>query len=86
MPHEDIISPSSPLKKKPPRGVHVAPQDKILVGKNEGAEMLSISPRAIDYLISTRQLSVRRIGARVLIPTAELKKFSRSDHPDRLAG
>ena len=74
------------LLKKGPARTTVAPQDKLLVGRNEAAAMLSISPRAIDYLVSTRQLNIRRIGTRVLIPTAELKRFSRSDHPERLAG
>jgi excisionase family DNA binding protein len=73
------------MKKRPVRA-SIAPQDKILVGREEAAEMLSISPRAIDYLVATRQIDTRRIGTRVLIPTAELRRFSRSDHPERLAG
>ncbi len=81
----DLDSYVPPAKKRPIR-VSIAPQDKILVSREEAAEMLSISPRAIDYLVSTRQLDTRRIGARVLIPTSELKRFTRSDHPARLAG
>ncbi len=75
-----------PSSRKRPTRASIAPQDKILVSREEAAEMLSISPRAIDYLVSTRQLDTRRIGTRVLIPTSELKRFSRSDHPARLAG
>ena len=48
--------------------------------------MLSISCRALDYLVANKQLSTRRIGSRVLIPASDLRKFSRSDHPERLAG
>jgi excisionase family DNA binding protein len=74
-----------PAKKKPARAqVHL--DEKLLVGREEAAQMLSISERALDYLVAHKQLSVRRIGSRVLIPTAELRRFTRSDHPERLAG
>lgn len=86
MPVEEPVSRNSLPQKKRPVRASVAPQDKLLVGRDEAAEMLSISPRAIDYLVATRQLETRRIGTRVLIPTAELRRFSRSDHPERLAG
>ena len=72
--------------KKPPVRAEVPRVDRLLVGKREAAGLLSISPRALDYLVSTKQLLTRRIGARVLIPMIELQKFSRSDHPQRLAG
>ena len=48
--------------------------------------MLSISCRALDYLVANKQPLIRRIGTRVLIPLTELQRFSRSDHPDRLVG
>jgi hypothetical protein len=48
--------------------------------------MLSISVRAIDYLIATKRLSTRRIGTRVLVPVENVRKFARSDHPERMAG
>jgi hypothetical protein len=40
--------------------------------------------RALDYLVANKQLVIRRIGTRVLIPVSELRKFSRADHPERL--
>jgi hypothetical protein len=52
----------------------------------EAAGMLSISCRALDYLVANKQLFIRRIGTRVLIPLSELRRFSRSDHPERLVG
>jgi hypothetical protein len=55
-------------------------------GKLEAAGMLSISCRALDYLVANKQLLIRRIGTRVLIPLSELQRFSRSDHPERLVG
>ncbi len=75
-----------PTQRKRPARASLAPESRILVGRIEAAEMLSISCRALDYLVSSKQLSVRRIGARVLIAVADLKRFSGSDHPDRLAG
>jgi hypothetical protein len=74
----------STTRKKPARSV--APEDRLLVGREEAAGMLSISCRALDYLVANKQLSTRRIGSMVLIPTSDLRKFSRSDHPERLAG
>jgi excisionase family DNA binding protein len=57
-----------------------------LVGRHEAAEMLSISCRALDYLVAHKELNVRRIGSRVLIPVADLQRFSKTDHPERLVG
>ena len=68
--------------------VSLAPGDvqenKILVVRHEAAEMLSISCRALDYLVAHKELNVRRIGSRVLIPVADLQRFSKTDHPERL--
>jgi len=66
--------------------VIIPAEDKLLVGRVEAAAMLSISRRALDYLVANKQLVARRIGSRVLIPLAELKRFSKADHPERLAG
>lgn len=71
--------------KKPPARVTVAPHDKLLVCREEAAEILSISVRAVDYLLANGLLSARRIGTRALIPMADLRKFARADHPQRLA-
>jgi hypothetical protein len=66
--------------------VTIAPEEKFLVGRVEAAGTLSISPRALDYLVANKLLAARRIGTRVLIPVADLGRFSRGDHPARLAG
>jgi hypothetical protein len=73
-------------EKKSPGRVTIAPEGKFLVGRAEAASMLSISCRALDYLVANKQLLIRRIGTRVLIPVSELRRFSRSDHPARLVG
>jgi excisionase family DNA binding protein len=80
-----MVQSNAPTKKSPTRA-SVAPENKLLVGRSEAAQMLSISERALDYLVAKRQIPTRRIGARVLIATADLKRYSQGDHPGRLAG
>ena len=77
---------SQVLQRKRPGRVTMAPEEKLLVGREEAAEMLSISRRSLDYLLAQKQLTFRRIGSRVLIPVSDLRRFSRADHPQRLAG
>jgi hypothetical protein len=72
-------------KKRPGRAT-LSTERKLLVGREQAAQMLSISCRSIDYLIDKGQLSTRRIGSRVLIPINDLVKFSQIDHPARLLG
>ena len=74
------------LYRKTPASVAVAPMDKLLVSQEEAAQLLSISKRSVEYLVAARQLSTRRIGTRALIPIEEVRKFARSDHPERMAG
>ncbi len=73
-------------ERKRPGRVTVSPETKLLVGRHEAAKMLSISPRALDYLIANKHLIARRIGTRVLIPVSDLQRFSRTDHPKSVAG
>lgn len=72
--------------RKPPQEAAVAHDGRLLVGRQEAAKLLSISQRALDYLLANRQLQTRRIGTRVLIPLVELQRYARSDHPRPLAG
>ena len=78
--HERVL-----LGKKPPVRATGESDTRLLVGRREAASMLSISERALDYLIANKQLSARRIGARVLISTQELRRYARGDHPEPLA-
>lgn len=43
--------------------------------------MLGVSQRTLDRLIAEKELLVRRIGRRVLIPAAALSSFAKRDHP-----
>jgi excisionase family DNA binding protein len=73
-------------RRKLPQRVTVAPEDKLLVSREEAAQLLSISQRALDYLVASKRLPTRRIGGRVLIPVADLRKYARCDHPERIVG
>ncbi len=75
-----------PLRSKERSGV-MEPRSsgRLLFSRTHAAELLSISPRAIDYLIANKKLSFRKVGTRVLIPAGELKRFAGSDHPAKLA-
>jgi excisionase family DNA binding protein len=64
----------------------VLSEDKLLLSRQEAAALLSISQRALDYLIANKVLVTRRIGSRVLIPVQDLRRFARADHPERLVG
>ena len=77
---------SQVLQPKRPGRVTMAPEEKLLVGREEAEEMLSISWRSLDYLLAQKRLTFRRIGSRVLIPVSDLRRFSRADDPQRLAG
>jgi excisionase family DNA binding protein len=53
---------------------------KLLFSKKEAAQMLSISLRKLENLIASKELAVRRIGRRTLIPARDLEQFARRDH------
>ena len=84
------LSPQEPVFKaghrKPPQRVAIAPEDKLLVSREEAAQLLSISQRGLDYLVASKRLPTRRIGGRVLIPVADLRKYAHCDHPERIVG
>ncbi len=51
--------------------------EPLLVSKKVGANLLGISLRQIDYLISHGKLRTRNIGRRVLLPYRSLVQFAR---------
>jgi excisionase family DNA binding protein len=59
--------------------------EPMLVGKREAARVLSVSVRTLEHLIAAKQITVRRVGRRVLVPRKELEKFSRRDHITQLS-
>ena len=61
------------------------PTDAMALSKNEAARMLGVSLRTVDRLIALKQLPVRRLGRRVLIPRSVLLDLLRRDHPTQAA-
>lgn len=55
-------------------------QSRLLHSKKEAAQLLNLSLRTIDNLIAFKELNVRRIGRRVLIPHTAILSFIRTDH------
>lgn len=59
--------------------------EPVAISKSEAAKMLGVSLRTIDRLIALKELPVRRLGRRVLIPRSGLQSLLRSDHPTQAA-
>jgi excisionase family DNA binding protein len=58
---------------------------RLLHFKSEAAQLLNVSLRTVDNLIAFKELPVRRIRRRVLIPRSALLNFIRGDHGGRKA-
>jgi excisionase family DNA binding protein len=52
----------------------------LLHSKRESARLIGVSERTLHKLIVTKELEVRRVGRRVLVPHAELLKFIGAEH------
>jgi excisionase family DNA binding protein len=59
--------------------------EAMALSKSEAAQMLGVSLRTVDRLIALKQLPVRRLGRRVLIPRSVLQNLLRRDHPTQAA-
>jgi excisionase family DNA binding protein len=59
--------------------------EPVAVSKSEAAQMLGVSVRTIDRLIALKELPVRRLGRRVVIPRNGLQVLLRADHPTQAA-
>jgi excisionase family DNA binding protein len=70
--------------KKPSARATIQPEAKLLVSREAAAQLLSISQRGLNYLLANRRLPTRRIGGRVLIPVADLRKYAGGDHPENI--
>lgn len=56
--------------------------EKLLYSRRDTAEVLSLSIRSVDYLITSGRLSVRGVGGKILIPATAVKRFATEDHPE----
>ena len=52
---------------------------KLLISKREAAA-LSVSLRTLENLIRRKELPVRKLGRRTLIPLNALEQFAKRDH------
>jgi excisionase family DNA binding protein len=59
-------------------------RSQIAISKQEAAQMLGGSLRTIDRLIALKELQVRRLGRRVLVPRTALESLMHRDHPTRV--
>ena len=56
--------------------------DALLYGRRESAQLLSLSLRTLDQLISERKLTVRRVGKRVLVVADSLREYASATDAD----
>jgi hypothetical protein len=59
---------------------------KLLYDRKSAAWALSVSIRSLDYLIADGAFETRRIGRRVLIAAASLRKFAAANHYGPVCG
>lgn len=59
--------------------------EALAMSKVEAAQMLGVSVRTVDRLIALKELPMRRLGRRVLIPRNSLQTLLRTDHPTKAA-
>ena len=71
---------STEATQNPTNNLPAANSPRLLYSRAESAYLLSISTRALDYLISQKKLRVRRMGRKICVPHGELVRFSRADH------
>ena len=58
--------------------------EPVLLSRKQAAALLSISVRALDYLVQRGDIKTKRVGKRVLIHYDEIKRFARADHPQAI--
>ncbi len=76
IPEGNLVTIDGP--KKPSYG------SRLLYDRKEAARQLSISIRALDYLIAAKTFQIIRIGKKVMIPHSELVRFASANHYGRI--
>ena len=51
-------------------------ETRLLIDRRDAAYQLGISIRKLDELIALKEIPVRRIGRRVLVPQSSLEEFA----------
>jgi hypothetical protein len=53
---------------------------RLLYDRKEAARQLSMSTRSLDYIIAAKNLDTRRIGRKVLVTHASLRRYASGNH------
>ena len=56
------------------------PVPKLLVSKREAAAALGCSVRLVEIFLAQKELPMRKLGKRTLIPWGSVQAFARRDH------
>ena len=72
------------IKQALPSAATLDINSRLLWDRRSSATILSVSLRAIDYMLARKEIKARRLGGRVLIPTTELRRIAASDTGDSL--
>jgi hypothetical protein len=59
---------------------------KLLYDRKSAAYVISVSTRSLDYIIASGALETRRIGRKILITAASLKRYASVHHYGPVAG
>ena len=57
-----------------------APVERLLYSRKNAAFALSVSVRRVDYGIADGEFETRKVGTRVLITAASLRRWAASNH------
>lgn len=60
--------------------------EPLLYDRKATARLLSISVRSVDYMVQSGKLKHRRIGSRVLIPAAQVRRIAETGCPYGVVG
>ena len=60
--------------------------EPILLSRKDAAQLISLSVRTLDYLVSSGELKPLRVGKKLLFRRAALEAFARRDHQIQKAG
>ena len=55
--------------------------EALLLSRPEAAKRLNVSVHSVDRAIARGELKSKRLGARVLVPVAEIERCAKGDNP-----
>jgi len=79
----------APARKKPvisEAAIPTAMTEKSLFSREEAAFAIGVSVRTLDDYIARGEINTLRIGRKVMIPAAELRRFAAANHFGTVTG